>query len=57
MISRSGRINPIAKTMLQNRRRNLVVPDNTKYNRKKEKKDAWKHEYRKGETSAKGQEE
>lgn len=51
------RINPIAKTMLQDRRRNLVVPDNTKYNRKKEKKDAWKHEYRKGEASAKGQEE
>ena len=51
------RINPIAKTRLQNRRRNLVVPDNTKYNRKKEQKDAWKHEYRKGETPAKEQEE
>jgi hypothetical protein len=43
--------------MLQDRRRNLVVPDNTKYNRKKEQKDAWKREYRKGETSTKGQEE
>jgi hypothetical protein len=51
------RINPIAKTMLQDRRRNLVVPDKTKYNRKKENKDAWKHEHRKGEASAKGQEE
>ena len=51
------RINPIAKTMLQNRRRMQVVPDNTKYNRKKEQKDAWKREYRKGETPAKEQEE
>jgi len=38
MIQRSGRINPIAKAMLQtNRRRSQVVPDKTKYNRKKEK--------------------
>jgi len=51
------RINPIAKTMLQNRRRSQVVPDNTKYNRKKEQKDAWEHEYRKSKASAKGQEE
>jgi hypothetical protein len=31
-------VNPIAKAMLQtNRRRSQVVPDKTKYNRKKEK--------------------
>ena len=38
MIRRSGSVNPIAKAMLQtNRRRSQVVPDKTKYNRKKEK--------------------
>jgi hypothetical protein len=31
------RINPIARTLLQNRRRQQYVPDKTKYNRKKEK--------------------
>ena len=38
MIRRSGSVNPIARAMLQtNRRRSQVVPDKTKYNRKKEK--------------------
>jgi len=41
MIYRSGRVNPIAKALLQtNRRRPQVVPDKTKYNRKKDKDDA-----------------
>ena len=38
MIQRSGRVNPIARALLQtNRRRPQAVPDKTKYNRKKEK--------------------
>jgi len=43
MIYRSGKVNPIAKALLQsNRRRPQVVPDKTKYNRKKEKDNASK---------------
>ena len=35
------RINPVAKALLQsNRRRSQVVPDKTKYNRKKDKHNA-----------------
>ena len=45
MIYRSGRVNPIAKALLQtNRRRPQVVPDKTKYNRKKDKDNANKVE-------------
>jgi hypothetical protein len=41
MMYRSGRVNPIAKALLQtDRRRSQVVPDKTKYNRKKEKDNA-----------------
>ena len=43
MVYRSGRVNPIAKALLQtNRRRPQVVPDKNKYNRKKDK-DASEH--------------
>ena len=38
---RTKTINPVAKALLQsNRRRHQVVPDKTKYNRKKDKNDA-----------------
>ncbi len=41
MIKRSGRVNPIAKALLQtDRRRSQVVPDKTKYDRKKDKNNA-----------------
>ena len=41
MIKRSGRVNPIARALLQtDRRRSQVVPDKTKYNRKKDKDNA-----------------
>mgnify|MGYP003114909789 FL=1 len=41
MVKRSGTVNPVAKALLQtNRRRSQVVPDKTKYNRKKDKRDA-----------------
>jgi hypothetical protein len=33
-------INPVAKAVAQSRRRTAVVPDKTKYNRKKDKDDA-----------------
>ena len=33
-------INPVAKALLQSRRRTQQVPDKTKYNRKKDKNDA-----------------
>jgi len=33
-------INPVAKAVAQSRRRTTVVPDKTKYNRKKDKQDA-----------------
>ena len=33
-------INPVAKAVAQSRRRSTVVPDKTKYNRKKDKHDA-----------------
>ena len=33
-------INPVAKAVAQSRRRTTVVPDKTKYNRKKDKADA-----------------
>jgi len=37
------RVNPVAKSLLQtNRRRSTVVPDKTKYNRKKDKDNASK---------------
>lgn len=32
------RVNPIARVMLQNRRRTQAVPNKKKYNRKKDKK-------------------
>ena len=31
------RVNPVAKTLLQNRRRTQVVPNKKKYDRKKDK--------------------
>jgi hypothetical protein len=41
MVKRSGTVNPVAKALLQtNRRRSQVVPDKTKYNRKKDKDNA-----------------
>tara|TARA_R110001606_G_scaffold379723_1_gene539896 strand:- start:791 stop:958 length:168 start_codon:yes stop_codon:yes gene_type:complete len=41
MIKRGGRVNPIARALLNtSRRRQQVVPDKTKYNRKKDKADA-----------------
>ena len=52
MSSRVTRINPIARTMLQQRRRQQFVPDKTKYDRKKDKQDADKYQqnaYKKGE--------
>jgi len=33
-------INPVAKAMAQSRRRTQIVPDKTKYNRKKDKHNA-----------------
>ena len=43
MNNRITRINPVAKAMMQNRRRAQVVQDKTKYNRKRDK-DASKRE-------------
>jgi len=40
MIRRVGTINPVAKNMLQRRRATQLVPDKTKYNRKKDKDNA-----------------
>jgi len=40
MIRKTGTVNPVAKTMLQRRRAAQVVPDKTKYNRKKDKDNA-----------------
>lgn len=41
MVKRSGTVNPVAKALLQtNRRRQQVVADKTKYNRKKDKDNA-----------------
>ena len=37
MPDRIRRINPVAKAMMQSRRRAQVVPDKTKYNRKRDK--------------------
>ena len=55
---RTKTINPVAKALLQsNRRRQQVVPDKTKYNRKKDKHDAnqaRKHEESK-DSEARGQ--
>jgi hypothetical protein len=42
MRNRITRVNPVAKAMMQGRRRAQVVPDKTKYNRKKDK-DASEH--------------
>ena len=44
------KVNPVAKAMLQGRRRTQVVPDNKQYNRNKEKTDAVEQEYRKGDS-------
>jgi len=41
--SEMRKINPVAKVMLQNRRRTQVVPDKRKYNRKKDKDNANKN--------------
>jgi len=41
MVKRSGTVNPVAKSLLQtNRRRQQVMADKTKYNRKKDKQNA-----------------
>ena len=37
MADRITRVNPVAKAMMQNRRRAQVVPDKKKYNRKRDK--------------------
>lgn len=37
MVKGTTRINPVAKAMMQGRRRTQVVPDKTKYNRKRDK--------------------
>ena len=37
---RVTKINPVAKALAQSRRRTAIVPDKTKYNRKKDKHDA-----------------
>ena len=42
MRDRITRVNPVAKAMAESRRRTQVVPDKTKYNRKKDK-DASEH--------------
>jgi hypothetical protein len=42
MIRRVPIINPVAKAMLQSRRRTQALPDKTKYNRKKDKENARK---------------
>jgi len=39
------RINPVAKALALSRRRASVVPDKTKYNRKRDKKDVEKNTY------------
>ena len=41
--SEMRKINPVAKAMLQSRRRTTVVPDKKKYNRKKDKDNANKN--------------
>lgn len=38
--SQMRKINPVAKAMLQSRRRTTVVPDKKKYNRKKDRDNA-----------------
>lgn len=35
-----NRINPVARALLQSRRKTAVVPDRKKYNKKKERQDA-----------------
>ena len=40
------KVNPVAKALLQSRRRTQVVPDKKKYNRKKEKGNAFEQEFR-----------
>lgn len=42
MVDRINRINPVAKAMMQSRRRTQVVPDKKKYNRKRDKYHAGK---------------
>ncbi len=42
MRNRITKVNPVAKAMMQGRRRTQVVPDKTKYNRKRDK-DASEH--------------
>lgn len=37
MNDRISKVNPVAKAMMQSRRRAQVVPDKTKYNRKRDK--------------------
>ena len=37
MVDRVNRINPVAKAMMQSRRRTQVVPNKKKYNRKRDK--------------------
>ena len=37
MADRITRVNPVAKAMMQSRRRTQVVPDKKKYNRKRDK--------------------
>jgi len=40
MIIKPNRVNPVAKAMMQQQRRRQYVPDETKYNRKKDKRNA-----------------
>jgi len=37
MVRKIHRVNPVAKAMAESRRRTQVVPDKTKYNRKRDK--------------------
>ena len=37
MVDRVNRVNPVAKAMMQSRRRTQVVPNKKKYNRKRDK--------------------
>jgi hypothetical protein len=55
-VRKINRINPVAKALALSRRRASVVPDKTKYNRKRDKKDVEKNTYisqaRKGESDS-----
>ena len=41
------KVNPVAKALLQSRRHTQVVPNKKKYNRKKEKDNAFEQQFKK----------